>query len=310
MHARYVCFASSRLPAAWAARPLSSSATYPRYSTYARCSGVAARRAHDAVRRCFSIEELCEVAVRVRAEESLLFACGCEGLPRTLARMRIGDIAQRRFARCLQAAIVRLRLLSDRFDHTQLLAQERFCYGVLAGEHRDLRLCRNRRVERVQRDLVDLARRRFDAGHGDGLGSVAGRERALKIRRRAVLRDSVIAERALLRVRKQVFGSARAGDRRFVARREDRRGDQHEREREQKTHTPVATGRAGRCLLLTTPRRLRYTSRVLGRMAELVDALDLGSSGATHQSSSLCSPTIVPQESRCAEVPHAEVAQW
>ena len=29
----------------------------------------------------------------------------------------------------------------------------------------------------------------------------------------------------------------------------------------------------------------------LGRMAELVDALDLGSSGETHQSSSLCSPT-------------------
>ena len=29
-----------------------------------------------------------------------------------------------------------------------------------------------------------------------------------------------------------------------------------------------------------------------GRMAKLVDALDLGSSGATHQSSSLCTPTI------------------
>ena len=29
-----------------------------------------------------------------------------------------------------------------------------------------------------------------------------------------------------------------------------------------------------------------------GHMAKLVDALDLGSSGETHQSSSLCMPTI------------------
>ena len=31
-----------------------------------------------------------------------------------------------------------------------------------------------------------------------------------------------------------------------------------------------------------------------GRVAELADALDLGSSGATHQSSSLCVPKIFP----------------
>ena len=33
-----------------------------------------------------------------------------------------------------------------------------------------------------------------------------------------------------------------------------------------------------------------------GRVAKLVDALDLGSSGATHQSSSLCVPTKSKRE--------------
>ncbi len=55
----------------------------------------------------------------------------------------------------------------------------------------------------------------------------------------------------------------------------------------------------GRLLERRTRTKVEYL--LGGRMAELVDALDLGSSGETRQSSSLCSPTS-PAD--------AEVAQW
>ncbi len=51
-------------------------------------------------------------------------------------------------------------------------------------------------------------------------------------------------------------------------------------------------------------RREQYTRRVVGRMAELVDALDLGSSGAARQSSSLCSPTNIQSCGSSSVVEH------
>ena len=58
----------------------------------------------------------------------------------------------------------------------------------------------------------------------------------------------------------------------------------------------------------------RSIYRVAGQVAELADALDLESSGATRQSSSLCLPTCcAPPTGKAGGVTQevdAEVAQW
>ena len=46
-----------------------------------------------------------------------------------------------------------------------------------------------------------------------------------------------------------------------------------------------------------------------GHMAKLVDALDLGSSGETHQSSSLCMPTISDIFTRITILPYGVCEQ-
>src|ERR1700722_12232959 len=71
-------------------------------------------------------------------------------------------------------------------------------------------------------------------------------------------------------------------------------------------HDPAKTQREAR------PRHGRKSIRgvlskeVAGQVAELADALDLGSSGATRQSSSLCLPIALRANGRV----RAEVAQW
>ncbi len=56
-------------------------------------------------------------------------------------------------------------------------------------------------------------------------------------------------------------------------------------------HMATTQCRQDRYFICATPGVLLYTYYV-GHMAKLVDALDLGSSGVTHQSSSLCMPTM------------------
>src|SRR6516164_728118 len=68
----------------------------------------------------------------------------------------------------------------------------------------------------------------------------------------------------------------------------------------------VSLERAGRCSGRLRHRRKCFrpvlSIRVAGQVAELADALDLGSSGATHQSSSLCLPTCERAEPAAREI--------